>query len=97
MRLYHARARTRARERTEETLHAAAWKAAVPVSACARSLDWENGRLVRSMDGPCAAHATGETPVLPVKAPQGAPAMASYTHARARDIDAWGKKKKKNI
>ena len=27
---------------------------------------WENGRLVSAMDGPCAAHATGGTPVVPV-------------------------------
>ena len=31
-----------------------------------RQAYWENGRLVRSMDGPCAAHATGGTPVVPV-------------------------------
>ena len=31
-----------------------------------RRINWENGRLVRSMDGPCAAHATGGTPVVPV-------------------------------
>jgi hypothetical protein len=30
---------------------------------------WENGRLVRSMDGPCAAPATGGTPVVPVRPP----------------------------
>ena len=29
---------------------------------------WENGRLVRSMDGPCAAPATDETSVVPVSA-----------------------------
>ena len=31
-----------------------------------RQAYWENGRLVRSMDGPCADHATGGTPVVPV-------------------------------
>ena len=30
---------------------------------------WENGRLVRSMDGPSAAPATGGTPVVPVRPP----------------------------
>ena len=34
-----------------------------------RSLDWENGRLARSMDSPCAAHATDETSVFPVSPP----------------------------
>ena len=29
---------------------------------------WENGRLVRSMDGLCTAHATDETSVVPVAA-----------------------------
>ena len=35
----------------------------------ARSLDWESGRLARSMDGPCAAHATDGTSVVPVSPP----------------------------
>ena len=34
--------------------------------AVAGRINWGNGRLVRSMDGPCAAHATGGTPVVPV-------------------------------
>ena len=33
---------------------------------CAGRIDWE--RLARSMDGPCAAHATDETSVVPVSA-----------------------------
>ena len=36
------------------------------------SLDWENGRLARSMDSPCAAHATDGTSVVPVGALRGA-------------------------
>ena len=27
---------------------------------------WENAHLARSIGGPCAVHATGETPVVPV-------------------------------
>ena len=37
-----------------------------------RSLDWENGRLARSMDSPYAAHATDGTLVCPVGALRGA-------------------------
>ena len=55
--------------RRQGTRIAAAWKAAFPVSAYARSLNWENGRLARSMDGPCAAPATDETSVVPVSPP----------------------------
>ena len=33
---------------------------------------WENGRLVRSMDGPCAAPATDETSVVLVSSPPAA-------------------------
>ena len=58
--------------RCQGTRIAAAWKAAFPVSAYARSLNWENGRLARSMDGPCAAPATDETSVVPVSLPPAA-------------------------
>ena len=55
--------------RRQGTRIPAAWKAAFPVSAYARSLNWENGRLARSMEGPCAAPATDETSVVPVSPP----------------------------
>ena len=50
-------------------------------AARGRRAYWENGRLVRSMDGPCAAPATGGTPVVPVG---GSPRTARPTFSAAK-------------
>ena len=65
----------------------AAWKAAFPVSAYARSLNWENGRLARYMDGPCAAPASVEMSVVPVSPPPAAWKAAFPVSACARRLD----------
>ena len=55
-------------------------------------LYWENGRLVRSMDGPCVEHATDETSVVPVRRHLGGGGSAGRLASREKIGDPPNRK-----